>query len=286
MRGGSWPDRFLRGLAATDAAELGLRLANRMLGVAGAIGIGIEVFDLQSPGLVLVIPIVLIGFVWAFLSITLPGKRRGFRGKTAISITSGDVLDAVSAAHVAFTVNERFDCALGDRVDSDSIHGQVITRLFNSDQLRFARAVDASLSTQPHRPNAETPPGERPAYPIGTVATIDHGAFRLFAVALAHTDVDTHMASASLGDLLAAMSSLWAVVRERSNGKPVVVPLFGSGLSRVPVPSQTLLELILASIEAASTSSAISTAGIEIRIADRALGHINLRAVALTNSPR
>lgn len=256
--------RLRRGAAALGLAGSVRLLTGRILAAGGAIEIAITFSGAAAPGGIAFLGAAILGSFLTLWSMPLPFARSGFRGKTPVTIGPGNVLTAPVTTHVAFGVNERFDAAIGDRVAPDTLHGRAITEFYGGDEARFRREVDSDLAAQGIAPRTPEPPGERPAYPIGTTAVLEHGARRLFAVALVHTDLATHLASADVDDLWTAMLSLWRKVREKSNGRPIVIPLFGSGLARVPVEPQTLLDLILASIEHESAQSPITHGGISV----------------------
>ena len=91
--------------------------------------------------------------------------------------------------------------------------------------------------------------GGRPnKYAIGTVARIDlSNDQRYLLVALSRTDPSSLKAHASVQDLWLCLAGVWKGVRDHSNGRPVRLPLIGSGLSGTGLQAGTLIAVMLTS---------------------------------------
>jgi len=186
--------------------------------------------------------------------------------------------------HLAIPVNEFFDSQLGggnaqhgDIVAPNSIHGQFITKIYNSDSAKFDDDVNNSLVGVGYRQSKRIA-GKNLKYPIGTTAAIGIGANKNFLFALTKTDGSSAKASADVPTMWYALQGLWKKVREHSNGLPVSVPLIGSGQSQVGLEPMHLVRLIILSILKASKNQEI-TKEINIVLLNNYIDKINLIAL-------
>lgn len=161
---------------------------------------------------------------------------------TKVTVSFGDIFD--HAGHLAIPVNEYFDSELGLPVSPKSLHGIVIDRFFGGHHASFDQLVAADLvntsSVQVQRPGGKTS-----RFDIGTTASIRTNSHRFLLFALCTTNITTFKASASLPDLVRALEGLCAKARLVLGGEKLVVPLVGSGLSGIGLPSNQLLQIIL-----------------------------------------
>ena len=181
---------------------------------------------------------------------------------TKVEILFGDLF--AQEGHKAVPVNEFFDCELGDCVSDRSVHGQFILEVYKGDSNtlnQHQRGALANLTGE----EVGRKKGKTTKYPIGTTAVIgDLPGARYFLTALCHTDIDTLKAHADVVDLWQALSCLWKAVREKSNGYPVNVPLFGSGFAQIRLSPQQLLRVMLLSLVMEAKSREVSTGLIRI----------------------
>jgi hypothetical protein len=96
---------------------------------------------------------------------------------------------------------------------------------------------------------------------------------------LTHTDVMTLKGSADTTDLWRALSGLWSQARYLANGKDVVVPLIGGGLSGVGLPVGRLLDMLLISLVDATKTRKVADRVVVV-LTDNHLDQIDLRDVA------
>lgn len=174
-------------------------------------------------------------------------SRVSFRPRATnfrLTLRFGDLFDLEGIKAIPF--NDFFDVELGPPVSERSLHGQLIKRVWGGHPEALAARLDEVLP-----PDFERVPrdhGRTRRYEVGTTIRLDtgHGAFLL--TALSRTDPTTHKAHATLRDLWTALEGLWARARETANGEPLVVPLFGGGLSGVGLPPQHLLQVLVISL--------------------------------------
>ena len=140
---------------------------------------------------------------------------------------------------VVIPVNEYFDGDLGDHVSETSLHGQFISQVLGGQSRTFyAVTGDALTNVAPEQAGINRPSGRSDRYAIGTVARVDLLNHRYLLAVLSRTDLSSLKAHASVHDLWTCLGGVWKGIREFSSGKPVNIPLIGSGLSGVGLPAQ------------------------------------------------
>lgn len=163
-----------------------------------------------------------------------------------MEIKFGNIFD--SGAVVVIPVNEFFDGELGDHVSENSLHGQFIKGVLGGQSQSFYDLTsDALAGVKPKEKGVARSSGQCDRYTIGTVARVDVASGRYLLAALSHTDVLSLKASASLHDLWMCLAGVWNGVRDHSSGRPVSIPLIGSGLSGVGLHPRHLLDFLVTS---------------------------------------
>ena len=178
-----------------------------------------------------------------------PAKRVELRiplTDSRFEIACGDIFSRSDVAVIP--VNEYFDGEIGDPVSKNSLHGQFIERVLGGQTQSFFDLTEAALAqATPAETGVEHRTGRATRYEVGTVARIDVRARRYLLAVLAHTDLESLAASATLQDLWACLEGVWKAIREHSDGGPAVLPLLGSGLSKIGLPAMDLIRIILIS---------------------------------------
>lgn len=174
-------------------------------------------------------------------------QRRSIKFKvghsnTTIRVYFGDLFEA--GGYQAIPVNEYFDSELGQPVSPKSLHGIVINRFFGGHPASFDQLVAADLVSAPSQSVSHSG-GKALRYEIGTTASIKTNSHRFLLFALCVTEHTTFKASAGLPELVRALEGLCAKARAVLGGEKLVVPLVGSGLSGIGLPSHHLLQLII-----------------------------------------
>ena len=171
---------------------------------------------------------------------TIPGSGSTFE------IKFGDIFGG--GAVVVIPVNDFFDGELGDHVSETSLHGQFIKDVLGGQSQSFSDLTSEALAgVEPEEEGVARSSGRCNRYAIGTVARVDVAAQRYLLAVLSHTDLLSLKASASLHDLWMCLTGVWNGVREHSSGRPVSIPLIGSGLSGVGLPPRHLLDFLVMS---------------------------------------
>jgi Thoeris protein ThsA, Macro domain len=207
------------------------------------------------------------GFIRNYPRFTL--THRMANTDATLSIVVGDLF--AQETHVAVGFSDTFDTATGGNqvIDSASLQGQLLRRVYDDDQRQLDRDLSAALNgIKPVKKESRSnkPRGKLTRYPIGTVAVLGRSRWYTFAVAYGRMGNDMTV-RAPVEDLWYCFSQLWeAVYREGQRG-PVSVPLMGSGLARLnSLDHENLLRLIVLSFAAYSRMKLICP---ELRIVIR-----------------
>jgi len=213
---------------------------------------------LNIQGIPSLLVVLVIGIVYSVFKIRRPTSVTfGIaHTNTKIQIKFGDLFDEEGVRCIA--VNEFFDSELGIPVSKNSLHGILLSRCFGGhpdafDKIIFNELVDSPSEAVPKEQGKET------RYPIGTTANVTVNSDRYMCFALCHTDIDTLKAEADVPTLWQALEGLYSKARYSLGGAPLVLPLVGSGLSGIGLPTRDLLDLIVLSIIAENKKKQIAT---------------------------
>lgn len=163
---------------------------------------------------------------------------------TVIEVVFGDLFAQDGICVIA--VNDFFDSKLGKPVSDRSIHGLFLQKCFGGHAEPFDKQIDEQLRDI-ESCEVEKADGKSKRYPIGSTALITANQDRYVAFAFATSDPKTCKASTDVTMMWTALHALWQRVRIESGGHAVNLPLVGSGLSGVGLPTRDLLNLIILS---------------------------------------
>ena len=201
----------------------------------------------------------------------MPGSDSRFE------VRFGDILEREGA--IVIPVNEYFDGELGDLVSEQSLHGQFVRYILGGVSDSFVALTKGDLAkVEPEEKTLGKRRGQRVRYPIGTVAHADVHGKRYLLVALSHTDAESLMAYATVQDLWTCLAGVWQGVRDYSNGKPVSIPLIGSGLSKVGLPPANLVEVIATSFLCHTKERKVADK-VTLVLPDRLAGEVDLTSM-------
>lgn len=167
---------------------------------------------------------------------------------TEIVLAVGDLF-AAGHADLVVGFTDTFDTSTHRDlvISADSTQGQLLTRLYPADRNRLDRELRQALQDVAYA-GRETrqakPHGKLIRYPIGTVAAIRNGQRNIFCVAYSRLGND-FVARSSVDFLTKSLDQLWDVIYRKGGYGEVVMPLVGSGRSRISaLDYQSLLNLI------------------------------------------
>lgn len=202
--------------------------------------------EIQIKGLVALGMIVLISVGYALKQVWKPSKVeiKISNSNATIEIVFGDLFQFEGIRAIA--VNEFFDSKLGRPVSDKSLHGIFISKCFGGHPESFDKQVEEQLKAT-ESVNVEKVEGKTKKFPIGSSALIAVNQDRYLAFAFAKTDPTTCKAYSDVTMMWVALHQLWQRARVESGGHILNVPLVGSGLSGLGLPTRDLLNLIILS---------------------------------------
>lgn len=163
---------------------------------------------------------------------------------TMIEVIFGDLF--VQEGLKAIAVTEFFESKLGLPVSDKSLHGAFLKKCFGGGVQSFDKQVNEQLKGIQSTPVTKAD-GKQKSYPIGTTALIRVDGKPYIVVALAKAELNTCKAFADVTMMWTAMHKLWERARVESGGHSLNLPLIGSGLSGIGLPTRDLLNLIILS---------------------------------------
>ena len=161
---------------------------------------------------------------------------------------------------IVIPVNDFFDTLVDDvHIAKKSLHGLAVQKYWAANVLDLDNRIDEELLGMPFEAVERDGWAKEKRYPCGTSVFLkDDNGRKLIFVALTHTDAKTHVTSARIEDLVAAVRGALCVARERASGAAISFPLMGSGNSRIKLPHQALFDTILSTIIAECNDAKVS----------------------------
>ncbi len=250
-------------LVATTLRRTWLQLIQSVLGGIGLVWLFVEAYYGLAPegtGRISFLSFLgigaLVGFAWFFIngfaiagflkqSITLTSNAID----ATITVMFGDIFAQDGCK--AISVNEFFDSTVDEKhVASASLHGAMLTRCWAGDTADWDRQVAQELArVQPNEVvTGRVTPGKPNRYAIGTTVSVSRNSHDFLCVVLTKTCTTTLEASATSDDLQHAVRGLLAKARTVCSGRPLNIPLLGSGLARTGIKPNIIVDLILLAI--------------------------------------
>lgn len=195
---------------------------------------------------------------------------------TKITVKFGDIFK--HDGWKAISVNNFFDSIVDDDlVSRTSLHGQVINTFWSGNSEAWQREVNSDLSEAEFEYVQRTK-GNTRKFPVGTTVSSSSQGQKFLFVVLGQTNVENNVASATTDDLIRSVRGMLSKARSVCAGQPLVIPLMGSGLSRVGIKSTILIDIILA-VLFEETKKAKITDSIVLVLPGEKMSEINLGAV-------
>jgi hypothetical protein len=179
--------------------------------------------------------------VWKPSTIAIDVKHTN----TCIQVLFGDLFRQDGIRAIA--VNDFFDSKLGKPVSERSLHGVFLNKCFGGYAEPFDKQVRVELKDIDSVEDVERTEGKTKRYPVGTTALLTAEKDRYLLVASTNTDITTSKVSADVTMMWIALHKLWQRARIECGGTPINVPLMGSGLAGLGLPTRDLLNLIILS---------------------------------------
>ncbi|WP_141698433.1 macro domain-containing protein [Streptomyces lushanensis] len=156
--------------------------------------------------------------------------------ESLISVRIGDLFDQHDA-HLVIGFSDTFETNTADDrlVSRASVQGQLVHRLYDGDHQLLDRELRRARRDAPRKVEARETKryGKLTRHPVGTVAVLQQGGRRLFALAYSQVDERGLFAQSSVPLLETALDQLWHHVRTHAQHRPVAMAVLGSGLARI-----------------------------------------------------
>lgn len=180
---------------------------------------------------------------------------------TRIVVKFGDIF--LEEGWKAIAVNDFFDSIVDDFIiSSKSLHGILLQRYWAGNTDDWNRQTEGQLTEDTCSTEARNC-GKPNRYAIGTTVVAKKDGSKFLCVALSRTDISNQETKATSSDLHHAVRGLLRKARSVCGGEPLSIPLMGSGLSRVGMKGNILVNLMLTSIFEETRSNKVTN---EIRI--------------------
>lgn len=203
--------------------------------------------SVQIAGLAPLTAAVVISCGWGLWKVWKPSKTtiKIAHASTCVEIVFGDIFlqDGIRA----IGVSEFFETQLGQPVSDKSLHGAFLKRHFSGYQDSIDRQLEKQLVSETYSEVQDKAEGKDRCYPIGTTALIEVNEDRYILFALAKTNHANCKVYSDVELMWRALHKLWQRARGECNGSPLNLPLVGSGLSGLNLPTRDLLNLVILS---------------------------------------
>lgn len=195
-----------------------------------------------------------------------------------VNVFKGDLFKQKNI--VVIPVNEYFDTRVDDVIVAHrTIHGKFIDDNFKNNENVLYQLIEAKIRNTPNSiivNNRVHAGAQTIKYPIGTCADIQVGDTIYVLFALTHFDAEDK-AFLPKEEFADAIINLMKHLATISNNRPVFMPLFGTGLSRLNETHQRVLLFIIDTISF-SCPVAIN-AGLNIVVYPADMAKVNLNRV-------
>lgn len=224
-----------------------------------------------------------LGLLWVFidgcfkagyLRQTITIQSNGF--DTNFVVKFGDLFK--QEGWKAIAVNDFFDSKVDEKhIASKTLHGYTLNNYWGANIHDWDDQITSELSSTNSKTVQRTS-GKLKLYPIGSTASISKDGTKMLFVALTHTDINNLQTKAETVDLNIAIRGLLRKARNVCANEPLNIPLMGSGLSRIGIKNNILVDLILTAIFEETKQNKI-TNEIRIILPPEKINEINLHHI-------
>ncbi|MFC1975964.1 macro domain-containing protein [Chloroflexota bacterium] len=239
-------------------------------------GITYFIPSIDIRGISSLIVILIISLIFSVVKIWQPSKIRipVKHTNTTIEILFGDLF--AESGYRAIGVGEFFDSELGKPVSENSLHGILIKKVFGGRPEVFDKIIEDELKNVGFEV-VKRSEGKTKKYPIGTAAVIPFNNDNYICFASCHTEIETSKSFSDVSTLWDALHGLWKKAKVSVGGDCLVLPLVGSALAGVGLPTKELLHLIVLSIISGTKLHKHITSCIRIVLTEDKFDEIDLR---------
>lgn len=228
--------------------------------------------------ILLVISIILISLVYTYFQmLSIRSLTIQMRPQLKVTIKEGDVLEEKGI--IVIPVNNFFDTIVDDVIISKkSIHGQFVLQYLaeNPDINQLNQLITDKLKKRYHRSKTiYRSRGNTSSWNLGSCVDIEWKDNTYVLFAFTNFDKNNH-AGISSAQVPNVLSKLMMHLSEIATDRPVFMPLFGTGLSRLGKSYKRTLLFLLDCIEYMSAESVKIPSGLNIDIISLKATDINL----------
>lgn len=231
--------------------------------------------------LMIFISIVFVSLFYAICGLLWPKKELtlNINKRTHFVIKQGDIMKENGMRIIP--VNEYFDTHLGDGIiNENSLHGKFLqSHVERIPKLR--QMIDeqlASLTPLPENRKRKMLPGlPNKRYPLGSCVRIEDGSSCYLLVAVTRFNKYEHV-EVSTEEFPEIIRKLFNGIEQLHDGRPVYLPLIGSGISGYELTNMQILYII---VQAAHLANSLSiTNGLHLYVyGDEQMKSINLNVI-------
>ncbi|USS86183.1 DUF6430 domain-containing protein [Fructilactobacillus cliffordii] len=167
-------------------------------------------------------------------------------GGSVIEIREGDILKEFDNddSFRVFAFNEYFDTEVDDKIIAEkTLNGKILKYLNETDEINHRMEEDSNLNENIKNKNVKRKYGKKTQYNLGTIFKYKN----MFFTAMTHFD-NQNRAYLSIQDYIRFLINFWDEINKYYANKTVVIPLLGSGITRIDNYSysdEQILKLIL-----------------------------------------
>jgi hypothetical protein len=173
-------------------------------------------------------------------SVSLPDSS------TKIVISVSDILKQEGS--IVIGTSDTFDTELGEIISPNSLQGQFLTRVYQSDRNALDRDISESLKDVKAISDPAKTYGKTDRYPIGTVTCVRRNSNRFFLVAFNRMLADKKRVQTNIHDLWFCLCQCWDVIRENGHYNDIHIPVLSSKFGRSGLSFNVIIQLIITSL--------------------------------------
>lgn len=166
-----------------------------------------------------------------------------------INVEIGDIFTLEGA--IIIGSNTTFDTRIDDGlISTNSVQGKFTQKYYNSTN-QLDKDLSAGLRGMKSTKLEGKRKGKDKKYPIGSIISVNPKNRKAYFAAIA--DLNEHgVASGTFEDLKQSLAQLWEYMGEQgSKDQPLLIPVLGSGFSRISEPRERIIQEIIKSFIAA-----------------------------------
>lgn len=195
----------------------------------------------------------------------------------SVAVKAGDLF--TQDCNLAITTDDFFLTQSSKLVNPRSLVGQLVQREYKGQAKDLDHDIEHALAGFSGATTVESGiENKNKRYPVGTTASIRRSDKSLFVTALCQVDLASQHGRATANDIWAALQGMWKTLAQNPSGKPLAVPLIGTGQTGSGLSHTAVLNITLASLLTAARQLPIHDE-IHIIIPLQSLEHIDLQSI-------